>query len=142
MEVRYSSHSVYKTIYHIVITTKFRRKVLNPGFGEYAKKAIGEVVGMMEGVELGEINAQLDHVRMVIMIPPKYSVSSVKGVIKSRSAKEVRRKFEWLDKVYWGTKSLWSSGYFVSTVGLNEEVIRRYVRYQQKQDSGQAKLEM
>ena len=142
MEVRYSSHSVYKTIYHIVMTTKFRRKVLNPGFGKYAKEVIESVVKEMEGVEIEEINVQVDHVHMIMIIPPKYAVSSVIGVIKSRSAKEIRKRFDWMDKVYWGTRSMWSGGYFVSTVGLNEEVIMSYVKYQRSEDSGQAKLEI
>ena len=142
MEVMYSSHSVYKTIYHIVIITKFRNEVLNPGFAKYTQEVIKTLVKYYEGVEITEINVQVDHVHMVMIIPPKYSVSSVIQRIKSESAKIVRRKFEWLDKVYWGTRSLWSSGYFVSTIGLNEEQIKNYVKYQKKQDSGQTKFEI
>jgi putative transposase len=78
---------------------------------------------------------------MVVVIPPKYAVSKIVEIIKSRSAKVVRREIQWLDKLYDGTQSLWSVGYFVSTIGLDENMIRRYVKYQQKQDSGQAKLE-
>ena len=120
--------------------TKFRRKVLNPGFGRYVEKVIGQTIEVMEGVELVEINAQLDHVHMVVVIPPRYAVAKVVETIKSRSAKRMRKKFEWLDKVYWGTRSLWSKGYFVSTVGINESIIRQYVKFQKKQDSGQQKL--
>jgi len=140
MEARHSGHSVYKTEYHLVFCTKFRRKVLNPGFSKYIEKLTGEVIAMMEGVELIEINAQVDHVHMVLVIPPRYAVAKVVETIKSRTAKKMRKKFEWLDKVYWGTRSLWSVGYFVSTVGINESIIRKYVRFQQDQDSGQQKL--
>ncbi|MGC9352151.1 MAG: IS200/IS605 family transposase [Sulfurovum sp.] len=142
MEVRYSSHGVYKTQYHIVFVTKFRRKVLNPGFGKYTQEAIKGAVEFFEDVELLEINAQVDHVHMVIVIPSKHSIATVIRKIKSESAKIVRDKFEWLDKVYWGTRSLWSTGYFVSTIGLDEKQILNYVKYQKKKDSGQAKLEV
>lgn len=141
MEYLYSSHSVYYTVYHIVFVTKYRRKVLNPGFAKYADSVIMDIVDGMEGVRIQELNVQSEHTHMVILIPPKYSVSKVVEVIKSQSAKIIRKKFKWMDKVYFGTNSLWSVGYFVSTVGLNEAAIRRYVKYQRKQDSGQAKLE-
>jgi len=140
MEYILSSHSVYKTEYHIVFVTKFRHEVLSPGFAKYTESVIKEIAEGMEGVEILEINVQTDHVHLFVIIPPKYSVSKVVEVIKSRSARIVRDKFKWFDKVYWGTRSLWSVGYFVSTVGLNEDVIRKYVKYQQSQDSGQVKL--
>ena len=89
-----------------------------------------------------ELNVQPEHVHLVAIIPPKYSVAKVVEIIKSRSAKEVRKEIEWLDKLYYDTSSLWTVGFFVSTVGINEEMIKKYVRYQQKQDSGQAKLEL
>ena len=141
MEYLLSSHSVYYTKYHIVWVTKFRRKVLNPGFAKYTEKVIREIVEKIEGVELTEINIQVDHVHCLILIPPKYAVAKVIEIIKSGSTKLVRKKFTWLNLPYHGTPSLWSTGYFVSTVGINEEAIRRYVKYQQKLDSGQAKLE-
>jgi len=142
MEVKYSSHGVYKTEYHLVFVTKFRRKVLNPGFAKYTQKALEGAIECFGNIELLEINVQEDHVHMVLVIPPKYSIASVIRKIKSESAKQVRSKFEWLDKVYWGTRSLWSVGYFVSTIGLNEKQILNYVKYQNKKDSGQAKLEI
>lgn len=96
----------------------------------------------MAGVEVLELNVQPEHVHLVAVVPPKYAVAKVIEIIKSRSAKEVRKENAWLDKLYYDTPSLWTVGYFVSTVGINEETIRKYVKYQQKQDSGQAKLEI
>ena len=142
MEVRYSAHSVYRTQYHVVFVTKFRRNILTTGFAAYADRVIRGVVERMEGVEIEELNVRVEHVHMVANIPPRYAVSKVIEAVKSQSAKEIRNKFEWIDKVYWGTRSLWSKGYFVSTVGLNEKTIRNYVKYQQKRDAGQAKLEV
>jgi putative transposase len=71
---------------------------------------------------------------------PKYSVSEVIGRLKGQSASKLRKKFTWLEKVYWKENLVWSPGYFVSTIGLNEEQIIKYVKWQESQDSGQAKL--
>ena len=95
----------------------------------------------MPGVEILEINIQPDHIHGVVIIPPKYAVSAVMERIKGRSASMLRKKFAWLAKVYWKENVVWSPGYFVSTVGVNEQQIIRYVRWQGSQDSGQAKLE-
>ena len=103
MEYVQSSHSIYKTEYHVVFVTKFRHEVLNPGFAKYTTEVIKDIASEMEGVEILEINIQTDHVHMYIRIPPKYAVSKVVEVLKSRSARIVRTKFEWMDKVYWGT---------------------------------------
>ena len=142
MEVRFSGHSVYRTEYHVVWVTKYRHRALNPAkFRQSAEHWVREAVKHLLGVELVELNIQPEHIHMVVIIPPRYSVAKVVEIIKSRSAKEIRKEIEWLDKLYYDTPSLWSVGYFVSTIGLDEETIKRYVRYQQKQDSGQAKLE-
>ena len=77
-----------------------------------------------------------------MVIPPKYSVSEVIGRLKGQTASQLRKKFAWLEKVYWAENIVWSPGYFVSTVGIDEEKIIKYVKWQQRQDSGQAKLEL
>lgn len=76
---------------------------------------------------------------MIMIIPPKYSVADVIGQIKAQSASRLRKKFSWLSKVYWNI--VWSPGYFVSTVGIDEQSIIKYVQFQESQDLGQAKLE-
>ena len=142
MEIRVSAHSVYRTEYHVVIVTKYRHRALNPAkFRTVAEEAIRNTTGRIVGVELVELNVQPEHVHMVVIIPPKYAVSKVVEIVKSRSAKVVRKEIEWLDKLYYDTGSLWSIGYFVSTVGIDETTIRKYVKYQQKQDSGQTKFQ-
>ena len=95
----------------------------------------------MPGVEIVEMSIQVDHIHAIVIIPPKYSVSEVIGRINSRSASMLRKKFAWLEKVYWKEQVVWSPGYGVSTIGLNEQSIMRYVQWQKSQDSGQAKLE-
>jgi putative transposase len=77
---------------------------------------------------------------MIMIIPPKYSVSDVIGQIKAQSASRLRKKFSWLSKVYWKENIVWSPGYFVSTVGIDEKSIIKYVQFQESQDLGQAKL--
>ena len=142
MEFNQSSHSIYFTEYHIVFCTKYRLKVLSPGFAKYTTTTITNIANRIQGVKIKEINVTPDHVHIVIIIPPKYAVSKIIEILKSRSAKIVRDKFDWLDNPYYGTDSLWSPGFCASTVGLNETAIRRYVKYQQSQDNGQAKLEL
>ena len=94
----------------------------------------------MPGCEVIEYNIQVDHIHMVIVIPPKYAVSDVVNRLKGVTAKRLREKMDWLKKVYWKEGVVWSPGYFVSTIGLNEKVIIEYVKWQERQDSGQAKL--
>ena len=96
----------------------------------------------MPGCEIVERNVQVDHIHMVIVIPPRYSVSDVIGRIKGVTSSKLRKKFSWLKKVYWKENIVWSPGYFVSTIGVDEEKILKYVQWQGHQDSGQAKLEL
>ena len=142
MENRLSGHSVYRTEYHVVWIPKYRRRILNTGVKEYLKKLWPKIVRGIPGVEIIEENIQVDHIHAVMIIPPKYSVSDVIGMLKGQSASKLRKKFTWLKEVYWKENIVWSPGYFVSTIGLNEEQIIKYVQWQEKQDSGQAKLEL
>ena len=141
MEVRRSAHGVYRTQYHIVWIPKYRRRILNPGVGGYLRKLLSRVFRGMPGCEVIELSVLVDHIHMVMVIPPKYAVSSVVGRMKGQTASWLRKKFLWLEKVYWKENVVWSPGYFVSTVGVDEETIRAYVKWQARQDSGQAKLE-
>jgi len=94
------------------------------------------------GVELEAIGFDRDHLHMVMVIPPKYAISDVMGQLKSQSASRLRKKFTWLSKVYWNETIVWSPGYFVSSVGVDEETIKRYVEYQGLQDEGQLRQEL
>jgi len=92
VQVTYSGHSVYHTVYHIVFVTKYRRKVLNPGFAKYAHTVIKEVAEKVDGVLIEELNIQVDHVHAVMVIPPRYAVSKVVEIVKSQSTKIIRKK--------------------------------------------------
>jgi len=142
METRFSGHGVYRTEYHVVWIPKYRRRILNPGVAGYISKLFPKILLEMPGVEMLETNILRDHIHVVMIIPPKYAVSEVIGRIKGRSASILRKKFAWLGKVYWKENIVWSPGYFVSTIGINEKQIMRYVKWQDHQDSGQAKLDL
>ena len=141
METRFSGHSVYRTEYHVVWIPKYRRRILNPGVKGYLEKLFPKVLESLPGCEILEKNIVIDHIHMVMIIPPKYAVSDTIGRIKQFTSSKLREKFSWIKQVYWKERVVWSPGYFVSTIGLDEKVILAYVKWQQTQDSGQAKLE-
>jgi len=91
-------------------------------------------------IEYVQRNIQLDHIHLVLSFPPKYSIAKVVQIIKSNTGKGLAENFEFLQERYYGGGGIWSVGYFVSTVGLDEKMIEKYVRYQEKEDLGQAKL--
>jgi putative transposase len=96
----------------------------------------------MPGVAIETIGFDGDHVHMVMVIPPKYSIASVMGRLKSQSASRLRAKFRWLAQVYWKENVVWSAGYFVSRVGVHEQTIKHYVEHQGHQDSGQVRMDL
>ena len=130
------SHVVYKCDYHIVWTPKYRYRVL---FGE-VKSLVGKDVRMLcewKGVEIMELNVQIDHIHVVCSIPPKVSVSALMGTLKGKLAIKLFKSYPKLkEKPYWGNH-FWSRGYFVTTVGVDEDIIRRYVTYQEGEDKRQ-----
>ena len=133
------SHTRWECKYHIVFIPKYRKKAI---FGQI-RKELGDVfrrLARQKESVIEEGHLMPDHVHMMISIPPKYAVSDVVGRIKGQTASMLRKKFEWLDKVYWKENIVWSPGYFVATVGLDEKMILNYVKYQEHQDSGQAQL--
>ena len=142
MEARYSGHGVYRLEYHIIWVPKYRRRILNPGVKGYLSELFTNVLRKMPGCEIIEHNIQIDHIHMIMVIPPKYAVSDVIGEIKQYTANKLREKFAWLEKAYWKERVVWSPGYFASTVGLDEKSITEYVKWQGHQDSGQAKLDL
>ncbi len=120
---------------------KYRRRLLNPGVKGYLSKLFPKLLRDLPGCEIIEQNIQVDHIHTVMVIPPRYAVSEVVGRLKAQTASLLRKKFAWLGKVYWRENIVWSPGYFVSTVGIDEDKIIKYVRWQQRQDSGQTKFE-
>jgi len=132
------AHTKWMCKYHIVFTPKYRRKVI---YNQYRKSLI-EIMKLLcryKGVEILEGHMMQDHVHLVLSIPPKISVSSFMGYLKGKSALMMFEKHANL-KYKYGNRHFWAEGYYVSTVGLNEETIRKYVREQEKNDQAIDKL--
>ena len=133
MRFRKSAHAVYKTEYHIVWTPRYRKKLFVEGIKQYAEKVLRHLDGLAEDIEVIKVNVQLDHIHMVIVIPPRVSVARAVQYIKSRSAKELKTKFPSMNKAIRGREGIWSRGYCVSTIGLSEKGILSYVEHQEKE---------
>jgi putative transposase len=142
MQYTKTAHSIYKLQYHVVWVCKYRRRILSPGVCEYLRKVLPALSQSIPGVQIETIGFDQDHLHMVMVIPPKYSIADVMGRMKSQSSSYMRKAFKFLEKVYWKENIVWSPGYFVSSVGVDEEVIKRYVEYQGRQDSGQLRMKL
>jgi len=139
---RRNAHSVFLCDYHLVWPTKYRRAALNEGVLAYLKEVIKGLVEHHPDLIVKEINGESDHIHLLISIPPQRSVGEVVRIIKASTARDLNKKFPHLKQIYWGTQSIWSAGYFVSTVGINESIVRRYIQNQGKEDMGQTSLEL
>jgi len=126
------AHVKWECKYHIIFTPKYRKKIL---YGHVRRRA-GEIIrslAQQKNVEILEGHACPDHIHMVMSVPPKFSVAMIVGFLKGKTAIILHREFASYYKNYHG-KSFWSRGYFVSTVGLDEEKVKAYVRNQDKLD--------
>jgi len=142
VQLRKQSNAVYFCEYHLVLPTKYRRKIFNEGVFAYLEEVLKKIKDYYPKIEILEINHDVDHIHILVSIPPKIGVGETVRIIKANTARMLRKKFDHLAKVYWGTEGIWSDGYFVSTVGVNEEIIRKYIQQQGEEDFGQAKLEL
>jgi putative transposase len=126
----------------LVWPTKYRRKVLSEGVLAYLRDTAKRITDFHPDLIIKAINGEADHIHILISIPPQRSVGSVVRIIKASTAGDINKKFPHMKNVYWGTQSIWSAGYFVSTVGINEGIIKRYIQNQGQEDMGQAQLEL
>jgi putative transposase len=122
------AHAVWQCKYHIVWCAKYRFRILKGEVGKSIRDIIRQLCEW-KTVEILEGNVQEDHIHLVRSFPPKYSVSEVVGFLKGKSAIKIFDSHAELKKRYWG-RHFWAKGYCVSTVGLDEEQIRKYVRWQ------------
>lgn len=132
------AHTKWMCKYHIVFTPKYRRKVIDNQY----RRDLGEILRQLcryKGVEIIEGHLMRDHVHMLVMIPPKISVSSFMGYLKGKSALMMFDRHANL-KYKYGNRHFWSEGYYVSTVGLNSETIAKYIREQEAHDIMMDKL--
>jgi len=127
------SHSLYECKYHVVFCPKYRYRIFKDGVGEYTQQQVYRLCQQKDQVEVLELNVQPDHVHLVVSLPPKYAVSEFMGYLKGKLALRLFQRYEHLGRRYWG-RHLWSRGYCVSTIGLDEEKIRKYVKWQEQQE--------
>ena len=132
------SHTKWTCKYHIVFIPKYRRKAI---YGKL-RADIGEILRTLcryKGVEIIEGHLMSDHVHMLVMIPPKLSVSSFMGYLKGKLALMIFDRHANL-KYKYGNRHFWAEGYYVSTVGLNDQTVAKYIREQEQHDIAMDKL--
>ena len=124
------SHVIYQCTYHIVWCPKYRYRILSGEVGEFVERAI-RMMCEWRGAEVLELTVVADYVHLVVDIPPRESIGDFMGLLKGKTAIKLFKSYRGLrKKPYWGNH-FWSRGYCVSTVGVDEEQIRKYVRYQE-----------
>ena len=126
------SHSKWLCKYHIIFTPKYRRKIIYNKYRESIRDILKSLCSY-KGIEILEGHLMPDHVHLLLSIPPKYSVSSIMGYLKGKSSLMILERHANL-KYQFGNRHFWSIGYYVSTVGLNEATIRKYIQDQEKED--------
>ena len=134
MRIRKLSHSVYQHQFHLVWGTKYRRKFLTDFVKMELMRVIYDWVKTQPTLHIEALNTDRDHIHMMIEIPPDILVSSVVQRLKWITSIRLKKKFSFIKKIYLKRESIWSVGYFSSTIGLDEEMIQRYISYQGKQD--------
>ena len=135
------SHSIWHCLYHIVWVPKYRYRILTGAVKESCEAGIHAICGFAK-CEVVELNVQPDHVHLVVMVPPKLSISNLLGRLKGQTSIRLFHQFRYLKKKpYWGNH-FWSKGYCVDTVGLDTEAIRKYVRYQENKERQLEQMQM
>ena len=139
-DYRSLSHTRWECKYHVVFIPKYRKKTIFGQLRQYLGDVLRRLAERRES-RIEEGHLMPDHVHMLISIPPKYSVAHVIGYIKGKSAIHIAREFAGRKRNFVG-QHFWARGYFVSTVGRDEAVIRDYIRQQEQEDRRQEQLRL
>jgi putative transposase len=127
------SHVIWHCQYHLVWTPKYRYKILTGHVKREVEYCI-HVFSSRKGCEIVELNVQIDHVHLLVKVPPKVSISELVGILKGKTVLRIFNQFKELKlKPYWGNH-FWARGYCVDTVGIDTDMIRKYVKYQEGQE--------
>ena len=127
------SQTLWHCQYHIVWAPKYRYRVLEGSIATEVSNCI-RAFSEQKHADIVELNVQIDHVHLLVKVPPKVSISDYVGTIKGRTAIRILNKFKKLKKKpYWGNH-LWARGYCVDTVGVDAEMIQKYIKYQEAQE--------
>ncbi|WP_345199531.1 IS200/IS605 family transposase [Kistimonas scapharcae] len=133
------SHVIWHCQYHLVRVPKYRVRVLNGAVGTEVFNCI-QVCCSQLGCNVVELNVQLDHVHLLVKVPPKRSISKLVGTVKGKSVLRVFTRFPYLRQKPYCGNHFWAKGYCVDTVGVDAEMIRKYVKYQEKQERLQQEI--
>jgi putative transposase len=127
------AQTIWYCQYHIVWVPKYRFRVLTGKIAEEVENCI-RAFSEQQGCEVVELNVQADHVHLLALVPPKVAISGYVGTLKGRTAIRIFNRFRKLkEKPYWGNH-FWARGYCVDTVGLDIEMIRKYIKYQEAKE--------
>ena len=130
---RKQSHVVYQCVHYIVWCPKYRYRILKGEVGKFVENTV-RMICEWKDADILEMSVQEDHVHLVVSNPPKVSISELMGILKGKTAIKLFKSYPAMKKKpYWGNH-FWSRGYCVSTIGLDEEKIRRYVKYQEDRE--------
>ena len=136
-----ASHVLWHCQYHLVWVPKYRFRILTGVVGREVHRSVMTFCQQL-GCEVVELNVQADHVHLLVKVPPKLAISGLMGTLKGRTAIRLFNVFPNLRKrPYWGSH-FWGKGYCVDTVGLNAEMIQKYVKYQETQERRQELLQL
>ena len=134
MRIQHLNHSTYQLQYHIVWGTRGRRNILQKYVKPELVRSLYETVKKYPTLHLETINTDQDHVHIQIEIPPNICISDAVQRLKANSSFHLRKTFKFIREIYLEKDGIWSVGYFVSSVGLNEEQIKRYIEWQGKKE--------
>src|SRR3989344_1195969 len=137
MKTKHLNHSTYKLQYHIVWGTKYRRKWLKDYVKTVLKQSLYDTCKKYPTLFIHTINTDEDHVHMQVEIPPNISISDAVQQFKGASSLIIRKKFKFIREMYLEKDGIWSVGYFVSSVGLNEATVKQYIEWQNKKEKPQ-----
>ena len=137
---RKSSHATYQCEYHFIWVPKYRYRILINEIKPRLKEILIELCEWQD-IEVIEGAITPDHVHMYLSLPPKYAPAQVMKILKGKSAEYLRKEFPELGKKYWGMH-IWARGYFVSTVGIDKEIIKKYVKDQQEEQMKKDQLRL
>ena len=135
MRTQHLNHSTYKLQYHIVWGTKYRRKWLKPYVTTAFKKSLYETCKKYPTLFIQAVNTDEDHAHVQIEIPPSIAIADAVRKLKGISSNALRKQFKFIREMYLEKDGIWSVGYFVSSIGLNEDQVKRYIEWQGKKEA-------
>ena len=137
MRIQSLNHSMYELQYHIVWGTRYRRKWLKEYVKQELLQSLYRTVKKYPSLHIETVNTDQDHVHLQIEIPPNICIADAVRELKSRSSFHLQKKFKFIREMYLEKDGIWSVGYFVSSIGMDEARIRTYIEHQGEQEKPQ-----